>query len=128
MKNDDLKCYEAHVRWWLKKLSLEQWMPRFAYMDSNANNDDYEADASVEILYDTFGANFNLKQEGRDLSIPYCARHEALEILVSNSFGYLENFYASKFCAKLRHEIVHRLEKVLQLPTDKEVGYSTRQR
>ena len=122
MKND-LEQYKAHVCWWLHKLSLEQWMSRFSYMEDDVDFNDYEADANVEILYDSFGANFHIKKNGRDLSIAYCARHEALELLVSNSFGYLENFYSTKFCAKLRHEIVHRLEKILPLPSDKEVGY-----
>jgi Mn-dependent DtxR family transcriptional regulator len=92
-------------------------------MEDDLNNNDYEADASVTLMYDALGANFALKKEGRGLSIPYCARHETLEVLVSDLFSYLENFYASKLCAKLRHETVHRLEKVLPLPTDREVGY-----
>ena len=55
-------------------------------------------------------------------SMPHLARHEMLEVLVEETGHELRKFLNKETCLKMGHSIVHRLEKILPLPTDKEVG------
>ncbi len=119
MKND-LELYKAHVRYWLNKLHLNEW-GTFFELDMML-----DTDAEVRPNFEDMGAVFKLKDGKLDLSIAYVGRHEALELLVSELSYYAEKFYALDFLTPVRHKIIHRLEKVLPLPTDKEVGYKVK--
>jgi hypothetical protein len=121
-RSNELAIFETHAKYWLDKLSLNEWATFFlldALIDS---------DAEVVPNFDDMGATFRLKDGDRTLSISYSGRHEALEVLVREIFHYAEQFYSEEFLTPIRHRLIHKLEKVLPLPTDKEVGYTPRKK
>ena len=113
MKND-LDLYKAHVAYWTNKISCNDWVKFF-------KTKHIATSAEVARNYADMGATFRLNSGKRELGIPYCAMHEVMELLVGETFYYLERFYSEEFLTPIRHRLIHRIESMCTLPTDEEV-------
>jgi hypothetical protein len=51
------------------------------------------------------------------------ARHEMLELLLEPLFALQQNEIHEDKTYRAGHEVIHRLENILPIPSDKEVGY-----
>ena len=112
----DFRQYVAHCKYWMTRLSIGQYSYAFVV-------DDIERDASIT-TNDEMSALVRLGVNREDFySVPWLARHEMLEVLVDDSFRELYQTYNNEYIQEKRHRLIHRLEKILPLPTDKEVGF-----
>lgn len=113
---EDFKQYVAHCKWWMVKLSICEYTYRFI-----AENATHPASVTTT---DEMLAEVGLALERDDwVSIPMLARHEMLEVLVDDSFKDAYAIYNDDYVQAKRHKLIHRLEKILPIPSDKEVGY-----
>jgi len=113
---EEFRQYVAHCKWWMVRLSLGQYTYMFTVEASSY-------DASV-VTTDELLASVYLAQEREgEMTIPFLARHEMLEVLVDDSFKELYKTHNDEYIQAKRHNLIHRLEKILSLPTDKEVGF-----
>lgn len=117
---DDFARFVAHCKYWMRELSLSNYFFSFRE-DGDSGDEAYivpdEALKNVSVF---------LNCEDRMFGVDRLARHEMLEVLVEEMADALMGFLSAERVLKMRHEIVHRLEKVLPLPTDKTVGYVKR--
>ncbi len=111
----DLKQYTAHLLYWLDRFGLKGYCRQFEVTN-------VDSDAVVDIEPHEKNACFQLGEERvGDLSIPYLAQHEALECLLGNISTTLETTYSKDLVKELTHEVIHTLQSILPLPTDREL-------
>ncbi len=121
---EDFKQYVAHVKWWVNKLGLSNMMPAFKF-----EKIDSDSDANVFINWGDKLLLFGLNTEREGLmSIPCLAQHEALEGLFGGLTAELTEYLSANAVKGLTHDAIHRLQAILPLPTDKEVGYTPRKK
>lgn len=114
-KMSDYELFQHHVKYWMDRLSLNNYKPFFE-LEFMANED-----ASTTPDANDMSATFTLKDGELDNTVAYLARHECLEVVLGEIYTYLEKFYDCDFCKTLGHNVIHRLENILPLPTDEEV-------
>ncbi len=113
---EDFKQYVAHCKYWMAKLSIGEYTYRFI-----AENSSHPASVTTT---DEMLAEVGIALERDDwVSVPMLARHEMLEVLVDDSFKDAYSIYNDDYVQAKRHRLIHRLEKILPIPSDKEVGY-----
>lgn len=109
--------FVAHLRYWVDKFNLRNWSTTI----EAGTDDECGAWIRPHHIYRTMAVQVN--EERKFVTYPETARHEAIEMLLSDICRHLEDRYSVNYIQELRHEVVHRLENILPLPTDKEVGY-----
>lgn len=98
--------FKIEFKRYVEMFGLEDWDVRFTHRA------DESCDSSV--VFSSEGSKMvvvNLSKQ-IDADLLYCAKHEALELL----FGDLINLQCEKqteLSEKARHEIIHRLEKII---------------
>jgi hypothetical protein len=115
---EDMRKFQCHVNYWAEKLGMHSY--------------------AIEVIHDTMsdhvGAWTEMHHVERQLiigisyyntsySLAYLARHEMFEALCEPLYKLSDSVVNGNVAQTSGHEIVFRLEKVLPLPTDKEVGY-----
>ena len=119
-EKEALEKYAQHCNYWAKKLSIGNYFFFFCVTEFDEKNHP----ASTEINSDELSVMVYLSDVGEIYgTIQEYARHEMLEVLVDSLADGLYHTYSDDHIQKLRHDVIHRLEKILPLPSDKEVGY-----
>jgi len=119
---EDLKCYTAHLLYWLAKLGKQDFCHQFSIVN-------IDSDAMVDINPSDRHAFFQLAEmRDGDLSIAYLAQHEAFECLMGDVSTNLETIYSKDYVKELTHNVIHRLQFMIPPATDKEVGYTPRKK
>jgi hypothetical protein len=114
---EDFDRYQAHAKWWVNKLNLSNMMPAFAF-------EKIDSDAEVLINWGERLLLFRLSTQREGLmSIPALAQHEALEGLLGGLTVELEQYLSAPMVLELTHDVIHRLQAALLIPSDEEVGY-----
>lgn len=117
----DFEQYVAHCKYWMKHLSLGNYTYAFLMQE-----DDHDA----RIIHgDPLCITVVIAEEREGFSsVPMLARHEMLEVLVDGLADGLYSMYSDEWVQEKRHGVIQRLEKILTIPTDKEVGYSPKRK
>jgi hypothetical protein len=113
----DFERYRAHIAYWIKKCSLTNYQWFVAIEDINR-------DATVGVNWKGRRLDFAIakEREGK-FSIPSLARHEVFEALIGEMSCRLGEFLAEDIIVTITHDIIHRLQEIIPLPSDKEAGY-----
>ena len=112
----DKELFEAHVRYWRDKLNLGNYFIDVAY--------DYEGvGAECRMNHESLTATIAIGEVDEIWTEAVLARHETLELLIEPLRNIIWKEVNEDRLYRAGHEIVHRLENMLPLPSNKEIGY-----
>lgn len=113
----DLREFKLHCRYWMQTLGLHQYS-LVVFIDpmldrvgayTQMNHDEAQMSIALGMIDDAFG-------------VGYLARHEMLEVLLEPLYETMTGFVNDRVAQRRGHEVIFRLEKVMPIPTDEEVG------
>lgn len=110
------ELFKAHVRYWRDKLNLANYFIDVAY--------DYEGvGAECRMNHESLIATIAIGEVDEVWTEANLARHEMIELLMEPLKSLLWKEVSEDKAYRAGHEVAHRLENILPLPSDKEVGY-----
>jgi hypothetical protein len=112
----NFELFKAHLRYWRETLHLA----------NNFIEAEYDPDiqgAEVDLNHDSLVPTIRIGSVDEIWTEAVLARHEMLELLLEPLKALLWKEAQSDKTYRAGHEIIHRLENILPLPTNKEVGY-----
>ena len=113
--NDARERFAAHVRYWRDALHLANY--------SIVVTDDLdELGGQCDMNHDSLLANIRMGDTDEIWTPERIARHEMLELLIEPLYAVMRDFVHPDISYRAGHEVIHRLENVLPMPSDKEVG------
>ena len=116
MPKPNRELFKAHIRYWRDKLNLGNYFIEIAY--------DYEGvGAECRMNHDSLIATISIGEVDEVWTEAILARHEMMELLIEPLKSLLLNEVHEDKSYRAGHEVAHRLEGILPLPSDKEVGY-----
>lgn len=114
MKQADRALFKRHLLYWRDRLSLNNYRIEIEY-DGDSTGADTLIDHKQLVAVITIGKTDEL------YTIPYLARHEMLEVLLAPLWRMIQEVYSEAMSQRAAHQIIHRLERILPVPTDEEV-------
>lgn len=106
----------AHLKYWKKTLNLNNYTIEVSY--------DYEGvGADCSMNHPSLCSKIRIGEVDEIWNEAYLARHEMFELLLEPLKSVASRDVPEDDIYRKGHEIVHRLESIVPLPTDKEVGY-----
>ena len=112
----DMDRFKAHLVYWKDKLNLGNY--------GIAATDDYEeVGGECRMNHAALLATIAIGDVDELWTEATIARHEMLELLMEPFYSLTVSLIHKDRAYKASHEIIHRLENILPLPSDKEVGY-----
>ena len=113
--------FVAHVKYWKERLHLGNYGITVEY--------DYDGvGGECAMNHESLLAIIRIGETDEIWTEPVLARHEMLELLLEPLHNTSRGMVGNDLSYRAGHEIIHRLERILPLPTDKEVGYSKRKK
>lgn len=112
----DTDRFKAHLKYWKNRLHLGNHT-------IVATTDFSEVGGECEMDHHSGVATIRIGEVDEFWTEPNIARHEMLELLLEPLYGLLIRYVHEDPIYRAGHEVIHRLEQILELPTDKEVGY-----
>ena len=106
----------AHLKYWKKALNLSNYIIE-AEFDYNG------VGGECSMNHESLIATISIGEVDGIWTEPVIARHEMLELLLEPLRALLFYEVHENKSYRAGHEVVHRLEAILPLPSDKEVGY-----
>lgn len=106
----------AHLKYWKKALNLSNYTIEVSY-----NYEDVGGECAMD--HSSLTAVIRIGEVDEIWTEPVIARHEMLELLLEPMQALLFYEVHENKSYRAGHEVVHRLEAILPLPSDKEVGY-----
>jgi hypothetical protein len=112
----DRQRFMAHLKYWQHKLSLTNY--------TVVAQDDYDGlGGQCNMNHTSLVAIVSIGETDEVWTLERIARHEMLELLLEPFYSICDDVVHGNRSYKAAHEIIHRLEEILPLPTDKEVGF-----
>ena len=112
----DTDRFKAHLKYWKDRLHLGTYT-------IFASDDLEEVGGQCEMNHASVIANIRIGETDDFWNEANIARHEMLELLLEPLYALLIKSTHEDLIYRAGHEVIHRLEQILELPTDKEVGY-----
>jgi len=110
------ELFKAHIRYWKNKLQLGNFFIEVSY--------DYEGVGGECMMnHDSLIATISIGEVDGAWTEAVIARHEMLELLMEPLKNLLWKEVHEDKAYRAGHEIAHRLENILPLPSNKEIGY-----
>jgi len=110
------ELFKAHLRYWKDKLGLSNYFIEVDYSLGRVG-------AECELDHASLCPTITIGDVDEVWTEAILARHEMLELLLEPLKALLwENVHSDK-SYRAGHEVIHRLESILPIPSDKEVGY-----
>ena len=108
--------FVAHLKYWKEALHLGAYRINAAY--------DYEGiGGECEMNHESLTAIIRIGEVDEIYTEATVARHEMLELLLEPLHALTWENVGNKWAYRAGHEVIHRLENILPIPTDAEVGY-----
>lgn len=116
MPKPNKELFKAHLKYWKEKLHLGNY--------TIIAVDDYEGvGGECRMNHSSLIATIAIGEVDEIWTEAVVARHEMLELLMEPLKSLLCNEVHEDKAYRAGHEVAHRLENILPLPSDKEVGY-----
>ena len=116
MPKPNRELFKAHLGYWKEKLHLGNY--------SIIAVDDYEGiGGECRMNHPSLVATISIGEVDEIWTEAVVARHEMLELLMEPFYAICVSCIHDDIAYRASHEIIHRLESILPLPSDKEVGY-----
>lgn len=116
LTEQEKKRFVAHLRYWRDKLNLSN-----QYIYAEYTYDGLGGEANMN--HDYLVSSINVGKIDEVWTVPVVARHEMLELLLEPIYALHDREISHEKSQRAGHEVIHRLENILPLPTDKEVGF-----
>lgn len=112
----DREKFLAHLRYWKDHLSLGNYTIGASY--------DYDGvGGECEMNHSSLLANISIGETDEIWTEETIARHEMLELLLEPLYSLCSDRVHPDLAYRAGHEVIHRLEEIIPIPSDKEVGY-----
>jgi hypothetical protein len=110
------ELFKTHIRYWRDKLNLGNYFIEIAY--------DYEGvGGECRMNHDSLVATIAIGEVDEIWTEAVIARHEMIELLMEPLKNLLWKEVHEDKAYRAGHEVAHRLENILHLPSNKEIGY-----
>lgn len=119
--SDDRERFLAHVRYWKDVLNLGNY---FVSVQDGLE----DLGGQCEMNHESLLANIRLGEVDEIFTVERVARHEMLELLIEPLYAAMSNCVHPDISYRAGHEVIHRLENILPLPTDEEVGMAKKKK
>ena len=112
----DKDLFKAHLSYWKNKLSLGHQFIEVAY--------DYAGvGAECSMNHESLIATISIGEVDEVWTEAILARHEMLELLLEPIRNITWKDVNEDRFYRAGHEVIHRLENILPIPSDEDIGY-----
>lgn len=114
---EDLEALKLHCRYWMRQFGLNNYSIQVA-IDPSLDH----VGAYTQMNHNEAQMGIGLGLINRVYNVGYLARHEMLEVLLEPMYETMSEYVNDRIAQRRGHEVIFRLEKILSIPTDEEVG------